>query len=298
MASTVKRGHLEFPTEWTYVESGGRGPFTTRIVHRAEEGSTLVWSSRRHRKGFGLETVSAPDSSPAQGQRSPILWAPHDLNWRIAVLFMLGSSGFILGCILFLFGYSNVVVNNAVFFVGSIFFTSAGYSQYYRSINASTVIGVDQAPHKPIWFAWQPGRIDFWVTFSQLLGTLMFNFNTFDVFLNLGWIGQDFAIWVPDIVGSALFQISSTLAVVELCHGWFCRQNRTLAWWSTMINFVGCVSFSISAVLSFVRPEPIFAHLAFFATIFLLIGAICFFVGAYLMLLEMSTETNKSNAKK
>lgn len=59
-----------------------------------------------------------------------------------------------------------------------------------------------------------------------------------------------------------------------------------------MINFVGCVAFSISAILAFVRPEPVFDNLALFATIFTLIGAICFFVGAYLMWPEMSEESH------
>jgi hypothetical protein len=118
----------------------------------------------------------------------------------------------------------------------------------------------------------------------------MFNVNTFDAFLNLALIGQDLLIWVPDMVGSILFQISGTLAVVELCHRWFCWRERSLAWWSTMINFVGCVAFLISACLAFVRPEPLLANLAFYATIFTLIGAVCFFVGAYLILPEMSSE--------
>lgn len=291
MASTVKRGYLEFPTEWTHVESRGPGPFTTRVAHEVEDGSILVLSSRRHRKGFGLEVVPPTNSRPTGRRPSLMLSAAHDLNWRIAVLFMIGSFGFILGSILVLAGLNNVLLINAIFFVGSIFFTSAGYLQYYQSINTPTVIGVDQPAHERKWIAWQPGSIAFWVTFSQFLGTLMFNVNTFDAFLNLGWIGQDLGIWVPDMIGSILFQISGTLAIFEICHRWFCWRDRSLAWWSTMINFIGCVAFLISACLAFVRPDPIFANLAFYATVFTLIGAICFFVGAYLILPEMSAET-------
>ena len=76
-----------------------------------------------------------------------------------------------------------------VFFIGSIFFTSAGYSQYYQSINSQTAIAASPQDHKRAWFAWQPGRLDFWITFSQLLGTLMFNLNTIDAYLGLGWLG-------------------------------------------------------------------------------------------------------------
>ena len=296
MTLTVKRGHLEFPDTWTYVGSSGIGPFVTRIEHQVEDGSTVIWSSRRHRKGFGPEIVTAAGQPVAKGRPSLFIWAPDQLNWWIALLFMIGASGFILGSLLFLGGYDNTFVNSAVFFVGSLFFTSAGYSQYYQSINADTVVGRGPQAHVRKWLAWQPRRIDFWVTFSQFLGTIMFNFNTFDAFLNLGWLGQDLAIWVPDVVGSILFQISGTLAVVELCHRWWCRRSRSLPWWSTMINFVGCVAFSISALMSFVRPDPLYDNLAVYATIFILIGAVCFFVGAYLMWPEMSIESKESAA--
>ena len=57
-----------------------------------------------------------------------------------------------------------------------------------------------------------------------------------------------------------------------------------------MINFTGCVAFLISAFLAFVRPNPIFENLATWSTVFTLIGAVCFFVGAYLMWPEMAAE--------
>ena len=267
--ATVSRGYIEFPADWKHIESSGSGPFTTRIVHRLEDGSTHIWSSRRHRKGFGPEIVTAERAEPRAGRRpSLFVWAPDRLNWWIAVLFMIGAFGFILGSLIFLAGYSNGFTINLVFFIGSIFFTAAGYSQYNQSINAETAIGVGPRAHNRKWFAWQPGRVDFWVTFSQFLGTILFNFNTLDAFLNLGWLGQDLAIWVPDMVGSILFQISGTLAVLEICQRWWCWQRRSISWWITVINFSGCVAFLISAFLAFVRPDPLFENLAVFATIF------------------------------
>lgn len=295
--STVKQGDFEFPSQWTHVSSDGRGPSTTRIEHQREDGSAHIWSSRRHRRGYGPEIVPATGTSAVRKRPSLFLWAPHQLTWRIAVLFMIGASHFILGSLLYLTGFSNDSLIDVIFFVGSIFFTSAGYSQYYQSINAQISIG--STPHniRRLWFAWQPRRIDFWVTFSQLLGTLMFNINTFDAFLELGWLGQDLAIWVPDMLGSILFLISGTLAVLEICHRWLCWQPRSFAWWSTSINFTGCVAFMISALLAFVRPNPLFENLATYATVFTLIGAICFFVGAYLLWPEMSAEAQENGAQ-
>jgi hypothetical protein len=44
----------------------------------------------------------------------------------------------------------------------------------------------------------------------------------------------------------------------------------------------------ISAVVAFVRPNPIFENLMTWATVFTLLGAVCFFVAAYLTWPEMS----------
>jgi hypothetical protein len=229
--------------------------------------------------------------SQAGGRPALFVWAPATLTWWIAVLFMVGSSGFILGSLLFLTGYSNSYIINLSFFVGSIFFTAAGYSQYSQSINAAAGGGSQQ---RRKWFAWQPRRMDYWVTLSQFLGTIMFNLNTFDAFLNLGWLGQDLAIWVPDMVGSVLFQISGTLAVLEIYRRRVRRHNHKISWWIVMINFLGCVAFLTSAFMAFVRPDPLVANLATYATIFTLIGALCFFMGAYLMWPEMSIEAEKA----
>ena len=292
MTETTTYDHLQTPAEWKHLESHHVGPFLTSMTHEQADGSTHIWSSRRHRKNFGPEILTAEGKPDVSAKRPTLfLWAPGKLNWWIAVLFMIGSFGFILGSVLFLAGYSNGTVIGVIFFLGSVFFTSAGYSQYNQSINAANVVGIDApATTRRKWFALQPGRIDFWVTFSQFLGTIMFNFNTFNSLLGLGWLGQDLKVWVPDMVGSTLFQISGTLAVFELCHRWWCWQRRSISWWITMINFTGCVAFLISAFMAFVRPNPILEHLATWATLFTLIGAVCFFVGAYLMWPEMSSE--------
>ncbi|MCP3941747.1 MAG: hypothetical protein GY710_09740 [Desulfobacteraceae bacterium] len=294
MPTTIKRGQIEFPADWKHIESRGSGQFITRIVHQLEDSATYVWSSRRHRKGFGLEVVASGEKLPVKNRPSLVLWEPAKLNWWIAFLFMAGSLCFVFGSVLILVGYTNLFITNTIFFGGSIFFTSASYLQYNQSINALTAVGPGAQTHKRIWVAWQPSRLDFWVTFSQFLGTVMFNFNTFDAFLGLGWLGQDLVIWVPDMAGSILFQISGTLAVFEICHRWWCWQRRSISWVITMINFVGCVAFFCSAVFAFVWPSLIFKNLVVFTTIFTLIGAICFFVGAYLMWPEMSVEATEN----
>lgn len=213
------------------------------------------------------------------------VWAPNQLTWWIATLFMIGSFLFVLGSILFLQGFQDAFVNGVVFFIGSIFFTSAAYCQYYQSINSKAA--------KRKWFAWQPTRLLFLAALTQFVGTILFNINTFDAFLNLGWIGQDLLVWAPDILGSILFQISGTLAMFEINRRWWATRNRNITWWIGIINLTGCVTFLISACLAFVTPHPLH-DLAQWSTSFTLIGAICFLLGSYLMWPEMLLKTHSA----
>lgn len=285
----VKRGYIHFPSNWEHVESQGFAGFVTRVVHRTPDGALDVRTSRRNRKRFGSQRT---EKNPTKY----FLWKPRSLNWRISILFMIGSSFFILGSILVLANFQNVTLNNLIFFIGSIFFTSAGYSQFYQSINAPLSI---QGPEEPFlaqrrrFFAWQPNRIDYWVTFSQFLGTLAFNMSTFAAILTIHWLGYDLLVWRPDYIGSILFLVSGVTAVLELCHRFWCWNPSQIDWWIVMINLLGCIAFMISAIAAFVRPEPNFENLAYWATVFTLIGALCFFIGAYLMLPEMSMENEE-----
>lgn len=199
------------------------------------------------------------------------VWEPKQLTWWIATLFMIGSAFFALGCVLYLAAIEHELILDSVFFVGSLFFTSAAYCQFHQSISGN--------------------KIAFYSALSQFIGTLMFNMNTFDAFFNLGWIEQDLLVWTPNILGSILFQISGCLAMKDLCKKWWCWNFQSIDWWIGVINFAGCVAFLISAVLSFVMPVPTPPIYAVWATIFTLLGACCFFIGAFLMWPEMSTRS-------
>ena len=78
-------------------------------------------------------------------------WRPRDIAWRTATLFMVGSFCFALGAAP---GFSSVAptsVCGVVFFVGSLFFTSAGYSQFVQAINEDP-----PADGRRRLMAWQP----------------------------------------------------------------------------------------------------------------------------------------------
>lgn len=215
---------------------------------------------------------------------------PQQLNGWIANLFMVGSALFTLGCILYFGNIKNEFVLDLVFFTGSIFFTSAAYCQLHQ---ATVLVDVaetwQQLIHREL--NYQPHHIAFLSAFSQFIGTLMFNMNTFDAFFDLDWFAQDLLVWTPNILGSILFQISGCLAVYELCNRWWCwpefQQHHDIHWWIIFINFMGCVAFMISALLAFSLPESVSDMMVTWSTIFTLFGACCFFMGAFLMWPEM-----------
>lgn len=193
------------------------------------------------------------------------VWAPRRLDWWIAVLFMIGAGLFALGSVFFLTAFHHAFILDSVFCLGSLFFTSAALCQFHQARNTT--------------------RLAFWSTLSQFIGTLLFNMNTFDAFFNFGWFAQDLLVWTPDITGSVLFQISGSLAMLEICKRWWCWDFGHVTWRIGAINFAGCVAFLISAVLAF-RPSS--DLMAVWATAFTLLGAICFFIGAFLIWTAMS----------
>lgn len=216
-------------------------------------------------------------------QSQMLIWNPTRLAWWIAALFMIGSALFALGCVLYLGGTSHKFTTNAVFFIGSIFFTTAAYCQLHQVINAEPA---RTASGRRLWLDWQPHSTSYWSALSQFIGTLLFNMNTFDAFYDLGWMAREVLVWGPDILGSVLFQLSGGLAMYAICGRYWCWDTHSLEWWLNAINFAGCVAFLISAFLAFVVPQPASDLLVRWSTAFTLIGACCFFVGAFLMWLE------------
>jgi len=237
------------------------------------------WESRRHRKHL--------KEGPAVGST---WWAPRARGWWIAVLFAVGSLLFAVGSVP---GYADAAGtrwDNVTFFVGSLFFTSAAFLTYREA--------VDAAPRalNPVgrrFFVYQPGRIDWWATAVQLAGTLFFNVSTgVATAADLSARAAHQHVWRPDVVGSACFLLSSVLAWYEVCHGWAAWRPKMWSWWITLANLVGSVAFGVSAVASYVNPVTGQVNNAARAATQTLIGAVCFFVGALLLLPERTEETH------
>jgi hypothetical protein len=219
------------------------------------------------------------------------------MAWWIAVLFIIGSACFALGGFASNWPqYSPAVladsgVINTVFFVGSLFFTTAAWLQLLEAINGDVAdIDTSTGTHHRSWrwFAWKPHNAGYSASLIQFVGTLLFNFNTADAMIaGLTWVEEDILIWSPDAIGSICFLVASYLALIEVSHRFWSFQPRQLSWWIVLLNLLGSFAFMLAAVFSFFLPSTGDAEWLWGANFFTLLGAVCFLVASYLMIPEL-----------
>lgn len=275
---------MRIPDGWVVEERHTIGGFVTRERYRLPDGSIRTWSSRRHRKTGLLEED--------RKEEARWWWRPHGLGWWIAILFMIGAFLFALGSFPIYADHVSAHLVGLTYFVGSIFFTSAGYLQYLQTINTPDEI-VDGAEATPDarrrYLASQPDRIDWWSTSVQSIGTLLFNASTFWALdLTFGVRQEDRLVWAPDLFGSVAFMIASTLAWLEVCHGWWRWDPGDTSWRIVALNLGGSIAFQISAIAAFVRPATGEIANVPIANLGTFVGAVCFFIGALLLIPEMA----------
>ena len=185
-------------------------------------------------------------------------------NWWIGVLFAIGSVCFLVGPFPGFIDLVGSAADGTVFFVGSIFFTTAAFLQFWHSEGKDRI-----------------------ATAIQLVGTVFFNINTFRGMQD-SYDSADVnrLIWTPDAIGSACFLISGILAYWAVRH---LRSEDRKEWRIAVINLVGCVLFAISAIASFVVPETGDEFALAASNWATSLGALCFLIGA-LMLLPNSSD--------
>lgn len=281
---------------WECIQAEGPRPFITHRLFRHADGSLLEWLSRKHRKSLILREVSLAEALGRFLLRS--LWLPRELNWWIGSVFAVGASLFAIASLLILVPdlaatYSLAADHvNAIYFAGSIPFTTAAYLQLNQAANTEPL--PDEPPamlSKRKWFGWKPASIGWLSCALQFVGTILFNFNTFDAMLpGLSWWQNDLLIWVPNFLGSILFLASGYLAFIETGHRYWAWKPGNLSWWIVLINLLGCIGFMISALLAWRLPEPTPEWRETWSVLFTLQGAVCFFLGAVLMLPETVRE--------
>ena len=261
-------------------DRGGRdltiGAPATYVDQLRPDGVIVRWESRRHRKHL---------KERAGGST---WWAPRARGWWIAVLFAIGSLLFAIGSVPAYASAVGAVGDNVTYFIGSLFFTSASFLAYREAVDASPA---QLNPAHRRFFVYQPGRIDWWATSVQLVGTVYFNISTgIAIVTNLSAQAAHQHVWRPDAIGSVCFLVSSALSWYEVCHGWAAWRPRSYSWWITLANLVGSIAFGISAVAGYINPLTGEVHNAGRADAQTLIGAVCFLIGSVLLLPERTQE--------
>ena len=275
-------------------------PFLTQIRRRLANGHQLILLSRAYRKGLPPPRLTPSGKLVAENPYTwPWLkfWAPQRLAWWIAFAFLVGSTCFALGAYAsnnpgFTFlGLDQAQNINRIFFIGSLFFTTAAGLQLLESINGD-IADADPQPTSSRkrwkWIAWKPRNAGYMAAAIQFAGTLLFNLNTASAMIpSLHWFGADLLIWTPDFIGSIFFLLSSYIALIEVSHRFFAFQPQKIEWWIAMLNMLGSIAFMISALSCFFLPQTGESIWGWGANFYTLLGALCFWMGAYLMIPEL-----------
>lgn len=257
------------------------------MVLQRDDGTEVEWSAWHHRKGIGLIDQAAQSDRPRYRW-----WAPQRRGWWIAVLFMVGSTCFAAGSFP---ATASIIGDDAgwVFFVGSIFFTTAAYLQYHEAANQGSHVEGHGRSRRLIRL--RPESIGWWASAIQLIGTVWFNISTFNALRELSTRQEEALVWAPDAFGSICFLVASGLALIEVCDKLWCWKPKLITWKIAAINMVGSVAFGISAIGAFVVPETGNLNNATVANTFTFLGAVMFFIGALLLIPAMSATRNQSS---
>jgi hypothetical protein len=213
---------------------------------------------------------------------------PERLNATVAWLFMAGSACFAVGSVP---AYLNAVggwVDGVTYVVGSLFFTSASYGQLVQAQTPAMTAVDTVTQHRPapvrLW-GWAPHDRNWLAAAVQFPGTVFFNISTTAALTHNATAAEsDRYVWRPDLYGSVLFLVSSALAVLAVSHRFFTVQPRSFPWRIAWLNMAGSLLFMASAIAGYVLPSTdalLSARLAAAGTFG---GALCFLVGAALML--------------
>ncbi len=188
---------------------------------------------------------------------------------------MIGSALFALGSAPGFGSWAGASVVNICYFVGAWFFTTAGAIQLLLS--GPRVAEVSYGTGKMV-------RAEWLTASAQSLGTVLFNVSTAGAIAAHSVAGERHIVWSPDAAGSVAFLVSGAVAYVAFYRAegmvW---APHSAAWWSTHLNWVGCVAFGVSAIGAYVTVSGVTVD-AILANMGTFIGAICFFLSSLIVL--------------
>jgi hypothetical protein len=186
--------------------------------------------------------------------------------------FALGSLAFMLGAVPPYQDAVGDVATNTTFFIGSLFFTAAGFIQLSMS-----------GKRPPSRSANRPDTFDWWAAAVQFAGTLLFNVSTVSALIvSANAASRLGGGWRPDAYGSIAFLVSSAFAVVATTARDKLWDPQARTWRCTWLNMAGSVLFGLSAIGAFVLPATGDLLSLFWANVGTFTGAACFFTAAML----------------
>ncbi len=187
--------------------------------------------------------------------------------------FAIGSLLFALGAAPGYLGLVGTTADDMTYFLGSIFFTIAGFTQF--RLTGRWQRGNWSSPD-----AWD----DWWAAAIQFIGTLAFNVSTLIATLSTVY-PQTFqqAGWRPDFIGSICFIIASVLAVRATTHRESLWDPEARNWWNTWLNMAGSIAFMVSAIFAWVNPSTGEQLSTDWTNAGTFVGAVCFFSAALLL---------------
>jgi hypothetical protein len=204
--------------------------------------------------------MSAPPSGGAP-TAAPVARSVVWISW----LFAIGSTCFAVASIPMLAAALPHQVIGVVYVVGSVFFTSA----------AAVVLATTPRDTAVAW----------WAAAVQVAGTLWFNVNTVESLADhLSTRQEILRVWTPDFVGSICFIVASVLAWWVVCERPWCWCRDDTDWLVAAWNLAGSLFFLVAAFAAVVVPDTGDALDASLANSCTLLGAVCFLVGARLLL--------------
>jgi len=178
-------------------------------------------------------------------------------------LFAIGSSLFAIATLPESSAIAGAGLANLLCFIGSWFFTTAGWMQLVLS---------GPAP-----------RIGWLSAAAQFAGTILFNISTGSALWAHAVKPERRLVWAPDMTGSLAFLVSGVLGVVAVTAAVGIIELKSRDWQAEWINMIGCVAFGVSALGAFVTKTGVTED-AVLANLGTFIGALCFLAAALMAL--------------
>jgi hypothetical protein len=197
-------------------------------------------------------------------------------------LFMFGSSLFAIGTAPGFPTLCGADAANLLCFMGSWFFSSAGLIQLLLSGTA-------------IRRTWEmsAARAECVSSAIQFFGTLNFNLSTGAALWAQRVPARRHLVWGPDAVGSVAFLVSGALGVAAVALSVGPVRLNSRLWLAASTSMIGSIAFGASAIGAFITKAGTTedAQLAQLGTF---VGALCFFIAAFLRLPKRSEANSDS----